>query len=156
MCKTTIRQLLWSLLTASALGCGGAPGDIPDAATAGDPTLSGLPSCPAGTVTADMLYPVVQRSCALPSCHDAKGFPYAIASAADLKPMLLAAAVETQVMPRVTPGQLDKSYLMYKLMGQQKKAAPAGTAGQSMPLGGSMLGTDDLCQFISWIQGGAH
>jgi len=68
------------------------------------------------SVTADMLYPVMQRNCTFSGCHDANGVPYGVSSAADMKTKLTGAAAEATRMPRVTPGDVDKSYLIYKLM----------------------------------------
>ena len=51
----------------------------------------------------------------------------------------------------VTPSDLDRSYLMYKLTGQQ---ASAMGGGNSMPRSGRLRDAD-LCKFIVWIKEGA-
>ncbi len=157
MFKTTSVRWLLPVFGGFLLACGGTDNSNPDGATGPTaPTVTGLPSCTQTGVTSDMVYTVMQKNCTFASCHGQGGFPYSVMSAADVKTMLVAPASETTTMPRVTPGQVDKSYVIYKLMGQQSKAAPANMAGGSMPLGSPMLGNNDLCTFVAWIEEGAN
>jgi hypothetical protein len=53
----------------------------------------------------------------------------------------------------VTASNVDMSYLMYKLVGQQ---GTVGGRGGLMPKGGRRLADADLCKFIVWIKEGAN
>jgi hypothetical protein len=55
-------------------------------------------------------------------------------------------------MPRVSPGNPKKSYLLHKLRGTQ---SGAGGNGQQMPLGGSPLPPDAIDKISQWIGAGA-
>lgn len=160
MIRTRTLHRMFFLLPIFQLACGVPQGDlggVPDmAADPGPAAVTGLPACTQTSVTSDMLYAVMQRSCAFKGCHDANGSPFGVSSAADMRLKLTSAAAETTRIPRVTPGDVDKSYVIYKLAGQQTKVAPASTAGRQMPLGASMLPDADLCQFVVWVRNGAN
>ena len=51
---------------------------------------------------------------------------------------------------RITPGNIDASYILYKLHDQQAKVPGGG--GSQMPLGGAQLGDDKLCLMINWVK----
>lgn len=120
------------------------------------PKLSGVPAnCPAG-VTAQALYTnVVQKSCALKTCHAGGGIHFSITSAADLRTAWVNKNADqpSTGFPYVTPGNLDRSYVVYKLLGQQDRVSDSG--GAIMPAAGR-LSDSDICQFVSWIQAGAN
>jgi hypothetical protein len=121
----------------------------------GGPTLVGLPTCSGTGVTADSLYAsIVEGSCAGAKCHGGGAGGLTMTSAATFKANTVGvASTETMLMPRVSANNLNQSYLLYKLLGQQKNA---GGKGGRMPEGGPELSDDDLCQFITWISEGAN
>jgi len=53
----------------------------------------------------------------------------------------------------VTAGNVDQSYLIYKLM-DQHLAMGVGGKGELMPKGGTKLPNADLCKFIVWVKEG--
>jgi len=53
-------------------------------------------------------------------------------------------------MKRITPGDVDASYVLYKLHGQQDKVPGGG--GSLMPQGGPKLSDDKLCLMINWVK----
>lgn len=68
---------------------------------------------------------------------------------------MLASSVQVPGLPRVTPGNLDKSYVMYKLTGEHEDAGYAGV-GKRMPWDGPpYLNDAEMCQVIHWINAGA-
>ena len=59
-------------------------------------------------------------------------------------------------MAFITPGSLDRSYVMWKLLDQQERVAEPEMAGSRMPLPPlAALPQAELCLFINWIRGGA-
>jgi hypothetical protein len=123
------------------------------------PMLTGLPTGCASGVTAVTLYSnVVSTNCALAGCHgDSGGYVHWHAgNAAELiQAMVGVQADQTGGMDRVKANDLNNSYVLYKLMNEQDRAAQIGSAGAQMPDGNPMLSSADICMFISWIQGGA-
>lgn len=142
----------------------GAPADAaaPDLRPALDmapPTVTGLPTdCAAGGTAAQLYTNVIQSKCATTNCHGATGsVHFSITAASDLKAKWVGKQADQTFatkMNLVTAGNLNQSYVLYKLVNQQEKASDS--PGGQMPLGGTALGHDDLCRFISWIQGGAN
>lgn len=125
-----------------------------DLATAG-PKLTGLPVCTITGVTAETVYKdVIATSCSGGGrCHASGAGKLTITSG----PTLIAnnvgvAADQTTVMPRVKAGNIDQSYLLYKLMDQQMMA---GGSGGLMPKNGTKLPDAELCKFIVWVKEGA-
>ena len=76
----------------------------------------------------------------------------AMPDAATMKMNLVGQASSGALMNRVTAGDIDKSYLLYKIYGQQF-AVPGGGGG-TMPTGG-MLSDSEICVFVDWVSGGA-
>ncbi len=156
------------------LGTGGDLANPGDMAIAGDlakssdmaaspdlasPSVTGIPTDCAGDVTASDLYTnLVQKNCATASCHGSVAFVWHAQSSTELKSAWVnKASTEAPSMPYVTPGSVDKSWVMYKLTGQMSKVvSDPSVSGDPMPLGGAPLGHDDLCQFINWIKAGAQ
>ena len=110
------------------------------------PVVTGLPRCTDTGVTADIVFNQVARgSCAGGRCHS-------FSSGATLKSAFVGVASgQTRLFPIVTPSDIDRSYLMYKLTGQQ---ASAMGGGGIMPRAGRLRDAD-LCKFIVWIKEGA-
>ncbi len=53
-------------------------------------------------------------------------------------------------MKRITPGNINESYVLYKLHGQQGKVPGGG--GALMPQGGNQLPDDKMCLMINWVK----
>lgn len=140
-------------LTAS---CGGDTTTTPQdmAGGGGGTTLTNLPTGCAPGVTADKLFTdTYMGNCAFGGCHGDGATTFVAKTAADLKGLVGKAATQTAKMPLVTAGDPQKSYLMYKLLGQQTKA---GGSGLLMPQGaGTPQPANDLCKYLIWIQEGA-
>jgi hypothetical protein len=126
----------------------------------GEPmAVTGLPqNCPPG-VTAQQLYEgVVGPTCAVGSgCHatgDSGAMLFSFGNAADMKRRWVNnASMQATRVVRIKPYNIDQSYVMYKLMGQQHRV---GGSGVQMPKGGRMLSSQALCMFVSWINEGAN
>lgn len=114
--------------------------------------LMNVPTCTAANVTAAMLYTgVVTTSCTGSRCHDpGSGGTLSMGSAGQMRTNLLMAS--RAGMPRVTPRDLNNSYVMYKLLNQHMRVP--GGAGNRMPPGGALNNTQ-LCLFVNWIRSGA-
>ncbi len=110
------------------------------------PVVTGLPRCTDRGVTADIVFnQVAKGSCVDRRCHS-------FSSGATLKSAFVGvASAQTRLFPIVTPSDIDRSYLMYKLTGQQ---ASAMGGGGIMPRSGRLRDAD-LCKFIVWIKEGA-
>lgn len=101
--------------------------------------------------TSSALYTsIVMSKCSGQTCHSNLTVP-SLKNAADIL-ALKNKASSTGSMPYVTPGDIDKSYLLYKLTGEQLKV-PSGSGGR-MPEGG-MLQESEICRFIQWVATGA-
>ena len=124
-----------------------------DMAMAG-PKLMGLPTCTITGVTADALFTSpAMGSCAMGRCHSAGAGGLTFTSGATLKSNTVGVSSgQAMAMKLVTAGNVDQSYLLYKLMNQQMAA---GGRGDLMPKGGSKLADADLCKFIVWVREGA-
>lgn len=117
------------------------------------PTVTGLPPCTETNINADKLFPTAKTHCANGGCHATGAGGLTIKDAATLKSALVGvAARQTTIMPRVQAGNVDQSYLIYKLADQQPAAMGSGVL---MPKGGSRLADPDLCQFVVWVKEGA-
>lgn len=115
--------------------------------------LMNVPACTTANVTAAQLYMgVVTTSCTGARCHDpGTGGMLSMGSAAQMRTNLLMRSSRA-AMARVTPRDLNNSYVMYKLLNQHMRVP--GGAGNRMPPSGS-LGNTQLCLFVNWIRSGA-
>lgn len=126
----------------------------PDLTTLG-PKLTGLPSCTNTGVTADMVYKdVIATSCSGGGrCHAMGASGLTITSGMQLIANTVnKSAGQTTTIPLVKPGDVNSSYLIYKLMDQQ---GMAGGSGGIMPKNGIKLPDAELCKFIVWVKEGA-
>ena len=111
--------------------------------------MATLPTCTQVTTNATQVFAgVINGSC---SCH--KTTAPRMASAADLINNLVNKMPRTAMMPLVTPNDVNRSYLMFRLSGEGD-LIPGGSSG-FMPLGGSKLNTSQMCQVVNWIRSGA-
>lgn len=104
----------------------------------------------AGQTSSTLYSTIVMSKCAGQTCHSNLTVP-AMKSAADVL-ALKNKQSSTPSMPYITPGNIDQSYLLYKLTGEQSKV-PSGSGGR-MPEG-SVLPDSDICKFIQWVSTGA-
>ena len=100
---------------------------------------------------------VISVSCAAAACHGAPvGAPIDLSSIEAAYDALLGTNDDARPecalssLPYVTPGDPDRSYLMAKL-----GATSEPICGLSMPLGGPMLGAQELDLIERWIVAGA-
>src|SRR5262249_4518895 len=119
------------------------PEDLNGAAVA----VTGLPqTCPPG-VNAAALYTVASMRCgtgAGSGCHGADMPTLVGFTSADemTRRLVNNTSVQVPLMVRAKPGNIDQSYMMYKIMGQQKKP---GGSGDRMPSGRVMLPVTEIC-----------
>ena len=120
----------------------------------GGPRVTGLPTCAITGVTADTVFnDVAKLGCANGRCHATGAAGLTFTSGATLKSAMVGvASKQTSAVPLVTASDVDKSYLMYKLVNQQGTVMGSGGL---MPKGGAILPDADLCKFIVWIKEGA-
>ena len=113
-----------------------------------------LPNCPGDPdVTAATVFAsVVAPHCG--PCHVAGGSAGGLnmLDAATMQANLVGVKAQTAAMLRVTPGDLDHSYLVYKLLDLAYYVA--GGSGEGMPPGGP-LSDAEMCVVIDWISSGA-
>ncbi len=149
-CITTLPVLLFPF-TLAVPGCGGTPVGV-DMGTTGR-ALKNLPTgCPATETSDDLYSTLVKPTCATPACHVAGNqLFFSIGKASDLHDQWVGkTSSEGGGLPDVTASNLDKSFLMYKITGQQTQAE-----GARMPNTGVNLTDAQICKFIAWIKGGA-
>jgi len=123
-------------------------GDLAGADLAMKTYMATLPSCTPVQITGSQVYAGVFNGC---SCH--KSTAPRMASAADLMANLVNKMPRAAMMPLVTPGDVNRSYLIFRLTGEGD-LIPGGSSG-FMPLGGSKLNTSQMCQVVNWIRSGA-
>jgi hypothetical protein len=170
--KNGTRQLLLALLVIScgdgmSGGTGGGSGGNGGGQGGGGgggvrPHLSGLPDC--GTVSdAGTLADFYDRiigfyGCAAGGCHGpgpgAQLFQFG--DAPSLRAVWVDAGSGQASMKRITPGDIDQSYVLYKLWGQHLDAGVSGGFGDRMPQGGPFLHDDEMCTIINWVKSGAR
>ena len=153
----TVRvALCLPLLVAVATGCGCGGGSSSTADLSVAPaklTLTNVPTgCPTTETAADRYSTVVASSCALANCHGTSGLGYQLFSAADMRAQWIDKPVKlysTVGLSYITPGDLNKSFIMYKLTGSQ------GQYGGMMPSTGALTSAQ-ICKFVAWIGSGAN
>ena len=72
--------------------------------------------------------------------------------AAALKANLVGVASQAAKLPRVTAGDLDASYLIYKILDVSVNAPGGG--GEGMPLDGPLT-VAQKCVIVNWVRFGA-
>jgi hypothetical protein len=122
--------------------------------------LSGLPDCgtpsDAGTVADVFNTLTINYGCSAGGCHG--GMPFfnfhLDNDAGSLRDAWVNVKSLQSPLNRVTPGDIDQSYVIYKLWGQQADAGADGF-GDRMPQGAPPVTNADLCQVINWVNAGA-
>lgn len=100
--------------------------------------------------TANNLITLVTAKCFGGTCHNNGSVP-SMKTAAEL--LALKGKASSSALPYVTANDIDKSYLLYKLTGEQLKVANGN--GSKMPQTGSLLDSE-LCRFVRWVKNGAN
>lgn len=112
----------------------------------GDSTTAG--ALPGGCDFEGAIQPIFTASCAFSGCHGGAGPQASMSLEAGSAYAALVGVASVQLdMQRVTPGELDASYLWEKL-------GPSPASGSSMPLGGQ-LQDGELALIEAWIVAGA-
>ena len=83
-------------------------------------------------------------------CHGGGSGGLTFSDAASFKAATVNVKASNADMNRITPGDIDASYILYKLHGQQAKVPGGG--GSQMPKGGAQLSDDKLCLMINWVK----
>lgn len=122
------------------------------------PTLEPRPACMDAVVAATAVYPTVQMKCfGNGFCHlGPNGMAANLrlgANAAEFRAAVVNKDPNIAQFKLVMPGDIDRSYLLYKLLGLQRNV-PGGGGGQ-MPQG-DMLSDAEKCLFINWVKSGAN
>jgi hypothetical protein len=109
-----------------------------------------VPNCMAADVTAAMVYPmVVQPAC---NCHQGGQGGLTMTSPATLVSNNVNVDATVADMKRVTPNNVDQSYLLYKVFNQHNNVPNGG--GNKMPPGPNLSATQQ-CLLVNWVKSGA-
>lgn len=121
--------------------------------TSGPPMLTVPTGCSPATVTAAQIYdPLFKPNCSNNNCHGGPQVP-SLKSAADL--LALVGQGSTSSFAFVDAGgDINKSYLLYKLADEQQRVPRGG--GQPMPPTGNLFDDTSLCRVINWVRSGAR
>jgi hypothetical protein len=125
------------------------------------PHLSGLPDC--GTVTdggtIDDFFDdvIVPKGCGASDCHGPSPYYlYVFTDAGELRSAWVnQPSAQAPGAKRITPFDVDQSYVLYKLWGQHMDAGYEGS-GDRMPPGGPYVTDAEMCRLINWVNGGAR
>lgn len=136
-----------------ATDAGAADTATPDTGATDTGTTDTLEPCDDCVTLSQVVDEVFAPSCATGGCHDMRSLGGGIAlEGDDLMDVLLASSFQLPAMPRVTPGDEDRSYLYLKVVDEH---ADAGGFGTIMPPGGGM--SDQAVDLLrDWIRDGAR
>lgn len=134
-----------------------APDVEPEAASA-PPTLTIPDSCASANVTVNAVYnAIIETKCATASCHAQGQTPPSMSGGASaFRGAVVNVSAGRGAMPDmfyVKPNDPDKSFLLYKVLGQQAKIQ---FGGAQEPQGSPPLSADEQCQLINWVRSGAQ
>jgi hypothetical protein len=175
--------VLAAVLLAGCVDCGqplppdadsGGSTDASDAGgtDSGLPTDSGpeicTPMCPVDTTVAGPLdyatevEPIFTGNCSNGTCHTGAGLGGTEILTAGMicsttVGIVAAETMSTTMMPRITAGDAEQSYLFHKLRGTHNCPPPDGPDGSGgrMPYGAPCLSETDLGTIRAWINDGA-
>lgn len=110
-------------------------------------------SCTSASLTAAQIYdPVFKGRCDNTNCHGGPLLP-ALKRATDL-PLMVGQASASD-FPYVDAGfDVNRSYLLYKLTGEQRRVPHGG--GDAMPPNAGLIDDASLCMVVNWIRSGAR
>jgi hypothetical protein len=160
----TLRGVLTLALLFALVGCGGGGGGSSTSAPVTEPTPPGAPVPSPGSgecsVSYDGTFDAIQdlifarHGCTADACHGS-----ARSGGLDLRrdaayANLIEVIATGSALPRVAPGDNDRSYLWLKLAA---KTLPGSVTigGSPMPIGDTTLSEDELELVRLWIKGGA-
>ena len=107
--------------------------------------------CAAANVTSAQAYAaVIMPKC---GCHVGGSGGLTMNSAATFKANTVNIDATVASMKRITPSNIDASYLLYKVHGQQDNVPSGG--GSTMPQGGQLT-NPEKCTLINWVKSGAN
>lgn len=117
------------------------------------PKVSVPASCASASPTAAQIYdPVFKGRCDNTNCHGGPLLP-SLKRATDLP--LMVGQSSASDYSYVDPGfDVNKSYLLYKLTGEQRRVPHGG--GDPMPPNSGLIDDTSLCMVINWIRSGAR
>jgi cysteine-rich repeat protein len=109
------------------------------------------PDCAPASVSAAQAWQAVSGSC---GCH-VKGLAGSLkfGDAASFRDNMVGVPSATAAIDLVTPGDPDRSYLLFKMLNQQTNVVGGG--GDPMPIG-KVLGEAQRCTVIEWVRSGAN
>jgi cysteine-rich repeat protein len=108
------------------------------------------PDCPDAQVDVGQAYAALKGSC---NCHGNGPANLFFSSAATFKSSMVNVGAQIASMKLVTPGDIDESYLLYKLLNQQSNVVRGGES--PMPIG-KILTDAQKCAVIDWVKSGAQ
>lgn len=122
------------------------------------PTLDATGCATANVALSSFYTNIIQNRCAKSDCHVANKTPpnYSGGAAAFKTAVVNVSTGRLDVpnMKYIVPNDIDNSFILYKVTGQQKKV-PSG--GVQMPDDGPpYLTTTEQCTLINWVRSGAN
>jgi hypothetical protein len=121
------------------------------------PTFAVPGGCAVANVTLATVYPIINTNCATVNCHRS-GATTPVMGPNDMNMFRtnvvnVSAARQPASLNYVTPNNLDNSFLVYKVTGQQAKVQ---FGGAQMPNNQPPLSATDQCTIINWVRSGAN
>lgn len=121
------------------------------------PTFTVPGSCATATVNLAAVYPIINTNCATVNCHRA-GATAPVMGPNDMNMFKtnvvgVTAGRQPSTVNYVTASNLDNSFLVYKVTGQQGKVQ---FGGNQMPSNLPPLSATDQCTIINWVRSGAN
>ena len=124
-------------------------GSICKSGTCGPAQALMPPNCAPADVGASQAYNAIKPSC---GCHSNGAGELKFTSGDSFRDSMVDVMAKDAAMPLVKPGDLNNSYLLYKILNQQNSAI--GGRGSPMPLG-KPLSDSNKCLLINWVKSGA-
>ena len=107
------------------------------------------PGCSDAKVTHQQAYAAVQGTC---NCHGNGPGGLTFSSAGTFRSSMVGVTAQIASMKLVTAGDIDQSYLLYKVLNQQDNVVRGGDS--PMPIG-KILSDAQKCMLINWVKSGA-
>lgn len=135
-----------------------------DMSTSGTPDMTVVPptfdvpaGCNTATVTLATVYPIISANCALSGCHVAGSTsPQMSPDMNTFKTNVVGVSSgrsPSSLKYIAQNNDLNNSFLLYKITGQQAKAQ---FGGDQMPYMKAALSATDQCTIINWVRSGAN
>ncbi len=107
------------------------------------------PNCQDAAVSVAQAYGAVQGTC---NCHANGPGGLTFSNAASFRTSMVGVDAQIAKMKLVTAGDIDHSYLLFKILNQQDNVVRGGEA--PMPIG-KILSDAQKCTLINWVKSGA-